>query len=596
MKRSEVDKSLTWDISDIFKTEDDFKKALVEVEEKSKEIEKVYKGKLNCYCTINTCLEDLNEIYVLVDLLANYASLDYEVDLGSKVALERLVAYENVVLPAYSRLSFVETEILENDTDIIEKAMEENHKNKRFLEILLNKKAHTLSTEVESVLSSLGGTFETPYRIYAQSKMQDISFNDVKIGEKTYPMSYNVFEGSYENDGNTEFRRTAFKEFYNSLEKYENTFASAYYSHIQHDKVMSRLRKYDNVFDYLLDGQEVTLDMYNRQCDVIMEKLAPHIRRYAKLLKRVNGLDKVTFADMKMPLDAEFQKTYSVEECKNMVIDGLSVLGEDYSKYLKNTFENRCIDYVDNEGKASGAFCATPYGVHPYILLTWSGNMSDILTVAHELGHGGHFSLCNKHQSILVKDCSTYFVEAPSTTNELIMAHYLLENAKSDREKRWIISEIISKTYYHNFVTHFLEAYYQREVYKIIDNGGAIDANTLNTIFRETMEKFFGEDVEIEEGVERTWMRQPHYYMGLYSYTYSAGLTIGTQMCLNILKDNSKANDWIEVLKAGGSKNPVDLAKMAGVDVTTDIPLLNTIEYIGKLIEEMEILTDKLDK
>ena len=480
--------------------------------------------------------------------------------------------------------------------EIIEKAMKENSENRRFLEKLLDRKDHTLSKEVESTLSALSGSFETPYRVYQQSKMQDLSFEDVEVNGVKTPMTYNIFEGCFEVDSNTEFRREAFKKFYKTLAKYENTFASAYYSNVQQDKAMSKVRKYDSVFDYLLSSQEVTMDMYNRQCDVIMEKLAPHIRKYARLLKRVNKLDKMTFSDMKMPLDSEFQKVYSIDECKNMVIDGLSFLGNDYKAYLERAFDNRYIDYVDNEGKASGAFCASPYKVHPYVLLTWSGNMSDILTIAHELGHGGHFSLCHQNQNILNVDCSTYFVEAPSTTNELIMAHYLLEKAKTDRERRWILSEIISKTYYHNFVTHFLEAYYQREVYKIIDKGGAVDAETLNTLFKETMEKFFGEDVELVDGVERTWMRQPHYYMGLYSYTYSAGLTIGTQMCLNILKDNSKAKQWIEVLKAGGSKNPVDLAKMADVDVTTDAPLLNTIEYIGSLIDEMERLTDKIEQ
>ena len=589
MKRNEVDKSLTWNLSDLFKTEEDYKKALKEIVEKTDELVKIYEGKLDCYCTINSCLEDLKPIYVLIDLTANYASLDYETDLGGKEQFERMVDFENTIAPVYAKLSFVETEILANDKRIIEKAMKENSENRRFLEKLLDRKDHTLSKEVESTLSALSGSFETPYRVYQQSKMQDLSFEDVEVNGVKTPMTYNIFEGCFEVDSNTEFRREAFKKFYKTLAKYENTFASAYYSNVQQDKAMSKVRKYDSVFDYLLSSQEVTMDMYNRQCDVIMEKLAPHIRKYARLLKRVNKLDKMTFSDMKMPLDSEFQKVYSIDECKNMVIDGLSVLGNDYKAYLERAFDNRYIDYVDNEGKASGAFCASPYKVHPYVLLTWSGNMSDILTIAHELGHGGHFSLCHQNQNILN-------VEAPSTTNELIMAHYLLEKAKTDRERRWILSEIISKTYYHNFVTHFLEAYYQREVYKIIDKGGAVDAETLNTLFKETMEKFFGEDVELVDGVERTWMRQPHYYMGLYSYTYSAGLTIGTQMCLNILKDNSKAKQWIEVLKAGGSKNPVDLAKMADVDITTDKPLLNTIEYIGSLIDEMERLTDKIEQ
>lgn len=593
MKRSEVNVDLTWDLSKIYKDDSKFEEALKEMSKKADELVEKFTGKLNNPENINACLDALKEIMILNDLTGSYAYLAYETDLGSMENLERLTKYDNYAVPTMSKLSFINTEILANDKEVIKKSME-SKENERYLGKLLEEKDHTLSKDVETVLSELSPSLGVPYRVYNKAKIQDISFDDIELNGKVYPMSYNVFEGSYEGDGNTEFRRMAFKEFYKQLAKYENTFASAYYSNVQNDKIMSEIRKYDNVFEYLLARQEVSMDLYNRQCDVIMEKLAPHIRRYAKLLKRVNKLDKMTFADMKMPLDGDFAKEFSIEECEKMVIDGLSVLGEDYKEFLKNAFANRCLDYVDNEGKSSGAFCASPYRVSPYILLTWTGNMSDILTVAHELGHGGHFSLAGKNQNILNVDCSTYFVEAPSTANELIMAHYLLDNAKSDREKRWIISQIISGTYYHNFVTHFIEAYYQREVYKIIDNGGAVDADTLNKIFRETMEKFYGDEIEMEEGVERTWMRQPHYYMGLYSYTYSAGLTIGTQMCLKILKDNSKAKDWVEVLKAGGSKKPVELAKMAGVDITTDEPLLNTIEYIGKLIEEMEILTDKM--
>lgn len=593
MKRSEVNLDLTWDLSKIYENDLKFEDALKEMDEKAEKLVKNFSGKLNTPENINSCLDDLKEILILSDLTGAYAYLAYETDLGSMENLERLTKFENVSVPVMSKLSFVNTEILENDEEIIKKSME-NKENNRFLGKLLEEKAHTLSKETESVLSELSPSLGSPYRTYNQSKIQDLSFNDIELNGKVYPMTYNMFEGSYEGDGNTEFRRLAFKEFYRSLEKYENTFASTYFSNVQNDKIMSKIRKYENVFEYLLAPQEVSMELYNRQCDVIMEKLAPHIRKYARLLKRVNKLDKITFSDLKMPLDSGFAKEFSIEECEKMVIDGLSVLGEDYKEFLKYAFKNRCIDYVDNEGKSSGAFCSSPYRVSPYVLLTWTGNMSDVLTVAHELGHGGHFTLAGKNQNILNVDCSMYFVEAPSTANELIMAHYLLENAKSDREKRWIISQIISGTYYHNFVTHFIEAYYQREVYKIIDNGGAIDAGTLNRLFKETMEKFYGDEIELADGVERTWMRQPHYYMGLYSYTYSAGLTIGTQMCLNILKDNSRAKDWIEVLKAGGSKKPVELAKMAGVDITTDEPLLNTIEYIGKLIDEMEILTDKM--
>lgn len=596
MKRKDVDKSLTWNLSYIFKTEKDYENALVEIKEKTEEIVKVFKGKLNCYCTINTLIEELKPLNILIDLTSNYASLDYEVDISNENAFKRLSNLENILSFVSSSLNFIESEILKQDESVIKKAIEENPSNKRFLEKILLKKEHKLNEEVEKTLASLSTVFDSPYRIYNQAKLNDLSFDDLIFDGKKYPMNFNIFEGSYEVDSNTDFRRCAFKEFYNGLKKYENTCASAYFSYVKQDKIISDLRNYKNVFEYLLEDQEVSFDMYNNHLDTIMEKLSPHMIRYVNLLKKVNKLSKMTFADLKMPLDKDFQKKYTIDDCKKMVKDGLSVLGDEYQKYLEDAFTKRRIDYVDNEGKASGAFCASPYRVGPYVLLTWTGNMSDVFTVAHELGHGGHFTFCNKEQNILNTECSIYFVEAPSTTNELIMAHYMLEKAKTNREKRMILSEIISKTYYHNFVTHFIEAYYQREVYKLIDKGEVFDKNTLNRIFRETLEKFFKNSIEIEDGVERTWMRQPHYYMGLYSYTYSASLTIGTEVCKNILKDKNYAKKWIEVLKMGGCKNPIELAKEANVDVTTTKPLLNAIEYIGKLITQMEELTEKIEK
>ena len=171
------------------------------------------------------------------------------------------------------------------------------------------------------------------------------------------------------------------------------------------------------------------------------------------------------------------------------------------------------------------------------------------------------------------------------------MENYLLQNATDARMKRWIISQIIGKTYYHNFVTHLLEAHYQREVYRLVDGGKNLDAETLNQIYRQTLEQFWGDSVVLTEGAELTWMRQPHYYMGLYSYTYSAGLTIGTQVAKMIQENPNKAEDWVEVLKMGGSKTAEELAKAAGVDVSTDEPLRNTIETIGDYVQELIRLT-----
>ena len=221
--------------------------------------------------------------------------------------------------------------------------------------------------------------------------------------------------------------------------------------------------------------------------------------------------------------------------------------------------------------------------------------MSDVFTLVHELGHAGHFQLCNGAQSVFDTNISNYFVEAPSTMNELLLAHYLLKTAPDLRFRRWVLSCMISNTYYHNFVTHLLEADFQRKVYRIVDEGGSVNAETLNALMKETLQNFWGDAVEISDDAAHTWMRQPHYYMGLYSYTYSAGLTIGTQVCKRIENEGETAvEDWKKVLAAGSTVDSIELAKMAGIDITTDAPLLDTISYIGEIIDEIERLTDEL--
>ena len=420
-----------------------------------------------------------------------------------------------------------------------------------------------------------------------------MDFAKFLVDGKEYPLSFVLFEEEWEYEPDRKLRHGAFEAFSKKLREYQHTIALAYQTQIQKEKTLATLRGFDSVFDSLLFEQKVDRELYDRQIDLIMEHLAPHMRRYANLLKKVHGLEEMTFADLKLDLDPDFEAEISIEEGEKYIEGALSVLGDDYLKIIKRAFKERWIDFVQNKGKTTGAFCATPYGSHPFILISWAGKMRDVFTLAHELGHAGHFYLTNENQNIFDTEPSLYFVEAPSTMNEMLMANYLMEKIDKPGMRRWVLSSIIGRTYYHNFVTHLLEAHFQREVYKIVDTGGSLQASILSKLKRETLEKFWGDTVKLNEGAELTWMRQAHYYMGLYSYTYSAGLTIATEVSRRILREGQKAvEDWREVLKAGGTRTPVELARMAGVDICTDKPLLSTIEYIGKMIEEIIELSD----
>lgn len=567
------------------------------MEELLSEIENNYKGKLNTENNINSCLDKMRRFFEYETLIANYTELAVSVDYTNEENQERAAKISSIIADAESRLSFVYSEMIEADDETLEKAIQLSKENSNYIKDIKRKKAHALHPEAERVIAALSESLDAPYEIYEQAKHSDMNFENFIVDGKEYPLGYALFENQYEYENNTKVRRAAFKAFSDKLREYEYTTASAYKIQVKKEKTIASLRGFDSVIDSLLFDQKVDRDLYNRQIDIITEKLAPHMRKYARLIKKIHNLDEMTFADLKISVDPEYEPTVTIEESKEYIENALSILGDDYLKMVKRAYDERLIDFANNKGKSTGGFCASPYNSHSFILLSWSEKMAEVLTLAHELGHAGHFKLCGENQNIFDTDVSTYFVEAPSTINELLMANYLLKTNDDKRFKRWVLSSMITNTYYHNFVTHLLEAAYQREVYRIVDKGGSVQASTLNKIKKDVLQKFWGEDVKIVDGAELTWMRQPHYYMGLYSYTYSAGLTIGTEVSKRILKEGQVAiDDWIEVLKAGSTKTPVELAKMAGVDITTDKPLLDTIDYIGSIIDEIIKLTDELEK
>nr|WP_289765687.1 oligoendopeptidase F [uncultured Acetatifactor sp.] len=593
--RKDIPAELTWDLSSIYATEEEMYADVEKLKSLSARMAEDYKGNLNDPRIISACLDDLRELNRLLTLTGTYCSLAVSVDYYDTYNQERNDKLSRLAAEISSALSFIDSEIIEQDESTLQEAVRLATDNRHYLEDILRNKPHQLHPETERALAALSQSLYAPYQIYNMAKLADMKFDSFTAAGKEYPLGYSLFEDDYEYEKNAEVRRTAFAAFSKKIREYENVTAAAYNTQVQTEKTMATLRGFDSVFDSLLFGQKVTRELYNRQIDLITEQLAPHMRRYARLLKKIHGLDKMTFADLKIAIDPEYDPKVTIEESRAYIEKGLSILGEDYVEMVRTAYRDRWVDFAQNAGKSTGGFCASPYGKNSFILLSWNNRMADVFTLAHELGHAGHFKSCNSTQSIFDTNVSTYFVEAPSTMNELLMAHYLLKTNPDRRFRRWVLSCMISNTYYHNFVTHLMEAAYQREVYKIVDKGGSVNAEVLNRLMKETLEKFWGEDVEIDDDAAHTWMRQPHYYMGLYSYTYSAGLTVATQACRRIESEGQPAvEDWKKVLAAGSTLDPIGLAKLAGIDITTDGPLLDTIAYIGEIIAEIEQLTNEL--
>lgn len=594
--RKDVPELEKWNLNDLFNSDEQFYDTLDNVLNQSKSFNQQYKGKISDAKMIKKVLSEFENILIQLDRLGNYAELRLSVDTANTDAQTLSAKLSTNYGKISSQLSFVESEILMLPEEVIKQAIEESDV-PHYLEKLIESKPYQLSPEVEQVMASLSPTFQSAYELYGTTKMLDIAFESFEHNNVTYPMDYATFENEYEDNANPEFRQKSFKSFSDALKKYQHTTAATYNQHVQQEKIEADLRGYDSVIDYLLHDQEVTREMYDRQIDVIMSDLAPVMQKYAKLLQRIHGLDKMRFEDLKVSVDPSYEPEISIEDSKQYIHGALNVLGEDYIQMVEQAYSDRWIDFAQNKGKDTGAYCASPYYTHSYVFISWTGKMTETFVLAHELGHAGHFTLAQQHQNLLDSEASMYFVEAPSTMNEMLMANYLFSNSEDPKFKRWVIGSILSRTYYHNMVTHLLEAAYQREVYRKVDNGESLTGPVLNNIMRDVYEQFFGDAVELTDGTELTWMRQPHYYMGLYSYTYSAGLTIGTVVSQKIKQEGQPAVDaWLETLKAGGSQSPIELAKIAGVDIATDAPLKATIKYISDLVNEAEQLTNEIEQ
>ncbi|HDB5884645.1 TPA: oligoendopeptidase F [Staphylococcus aureus] len=594
--REDVPVSETWDLVDLFKDDQQYYESIDALVQQANQFHHTYATTLNSIEQINTALAELENILIALDRLSNYAELRLSVDTSNIEAQVLSAKLSTTYGKIVSQLSFVESEILELPEEILQQ-LEESCPYQHYIKQLIKQKPFQLSASVEQVLVTLSPTLNSPYDLYGTTKMLDITFDSFEHDGTTYPVDYATFENDYEDNKDPEFRRKSFKSFSDGIRKYQHTTAATYNMQVQQEKIEADLRGFESVIDYLLHSQEVTRDMFDRQIDMIMRDLAPVMQKYAKLLQRIHELDNMRFEDLKISVDPDYEPEISIEDSKNYIFGALSVLGDDYTNMLREAYDQRWIDFAQNKGKDTGAFCASPYFTHSYVFISWTGKMAEAFVLAHELGHAGHFTSAQKHQPYLESEASMYFVEAPSTMNEMLMANYLFNTSDNPRFKRWVIGSILSRTYYHNMVTHLLEAAYQREVYHKVDQGESLNAPTLNEIMLNVYKQFFGDVVDMTEGAELTWMRQPHYYMGLYSYTYSAGLTIGTVVSQKIKNEGQQAVDaWLETLKKGGSVSPVELANIAGVDITTEQPLKSTIQYISDLVDEVEKLTDEIEQ
>lgn len=593
--RADVQQELTWDITALYETKEDYETAVESLKAAVDEFVQDYEGKLTDSVTIAKALKKYEEIQEVATYTNTYSFLPATTDLTNPEYVQLSRSAGNIFAEIGAKLAFFESELKLTPTEVLDEVVAEMPQLASFIRHIKADKNIQLNPAVEKALAQLSPTLNAPSEIYEQARLADMDFGSFTAEGKEYPLSFVLYEDFYMYHDDTAIRRAAFDKFSQVLSQYQNTIATTYYTEVQKEKTMASMRGFDSVIDYLLYDQEVDRDLYNRQIDTIMNDLAPVMQKYITHVKEVRGLDKMTYADLKIDLDPEYSVEVTVEKSKELIEDSISVLGEDYVNRIMKAYPERWVDFVQNKGKSTGGFCSSPYKKHPFILMSWTNQLSDAYTLIHELGHAGQGMLSAENNSVLGADPSLYLIEAPSTFNELLLTESLQRKSDDDRMDRFVLTKMLTNTYFHNFITHLLEAAYQREVYELIDAGKSFDAAKLSDIKRSVLERFWGDAVEINPGAELTWMRQVHYYMGLYSYTYSAGLTIATQAFLRVKEEGESAvQDWLKFLALGDQYTSAEATKVAGVDITTSKPLNDTIQYLNETVDRIIELSSNL--
>ena len=592
--RSEFPENELWDLSALYQDREDFLRHIEKTLEDINLFTKNYQDKLSTVDDFTRALYEIEQIYIEMSHIDNYAFMPQTTDFSNEEFAQIAKAGADFFTKANVELSFFDTALATADSDILD-ALEANPHFSTAIRQAKIKKSHFISPEVEKTLTNLGEVFSAPQDIYTKMRAGDFEMDDFEVDGKIYKNSFVTYENFYQNHENADVREKAFRSFSAGLRKHQNAAASTYLAQVKSEKLIADMRGYDSVFDYLLAEQEVDRAMFDRQIDLIMTEFAPVAQKYLKHVAKVNGLDKMTFADWKLDLDAELNPEVTIDDAYDLVMKSVAPLGQEYANEVSRFRKERWVDFAANANKYSGGYAADPYKVHPYILMSWTGRMSDVYTLIHEIGHSGQFIFSDNNQSYFNTHMSTYYVEAPSTFNELLLSDYLEKQFDNPRQKRFALAHRLTDTYFHNFITHLLEAAFQRRVYNLIEEGKTFGAEQLNNIMKDVLSQFWGDAVEIDDDAALTWMRQSHYYMGLYSYTYSAGMVISTTGYLNLKNNPNGDKDWLNFLKSGGSRTPLDTAKLIGADISTAQPLRDTIQFLSDTVDQIITYTEELN-
>lgn len=599
-KREDIPEQYKWDLSTIYKNDEEWEKALSGLEEIAKPIEGFVGTLTKSPANLRKWLDFSVELERAMMNVYEYAFLRQSEDNRDEKTQVMMSKAYGAIVRISARCSFADPEILALPEAEL-KALIESPEVEPFkvnLDKMLREKAHILTAAEENILAAAGEAFAAPGKIRDMLEDADLTYESVKGGDgKDYAVTGAGYISTQESTDRI-LRENAFRSFYKVFKGHINTFGESYSSNVKNDVFMAQVRKYPSARAMAVADENVPETVYDGLIETV-HKHMPAMHRYAKLRKEMLGLDELHYYDLYTPLVADIDKTYTYEEAQKEVLEAVKPLGKAYGDVVATAFRDRWLDVFPNEGKSGGAYSAGTYDTNPFIMLNFSGSVDSVSTIAHEMGHSMHSYLSHKNQPAQYGDYKIFVAEVASTVNENLLVEKLLKEARANGDKT--LELYLLNQYLENFKgtvyrqTMFAE--FEKIAHETVDKGGALSAEGLCQIYENLVKEYFGEPLTWDEEVRYEWARIPHFFRSFYVYKYATSYAASCALSDAILNDGQKAVDkYLKFLSLGGSMDPLDELKVAGVDMTTPEPIDRALTKFEAILDETEKLYKSLKK
>lgn len=591
--RSEVPETDKWDLSSIYKSNLEWENALSEIPVLTEKVVQ-FKGKLGSYPeTFLSALKAFEQAELKMETVYHYASLQHEADEDDSEATDR----EGRAMMAYtkmqSEISFMNPEILAIPEESLKEwiSAPEFKDYKIYVEKLMHFNSYTLSEKEERILSLQAQPAETAYNAFSVLENVDLNrqFGSVNVNGEEKPLTQTTFTTLLKNQ-DRKVRETTYRQFYKKFEDFQNVISALYAGNVNQDVFRVRARGYDSCLQAALYGNKVPLSVYHNLIDCVHKNIKT-LHEYYSLRKKIMGLQELRHYDVYVPLVKSVKMQHSYDESVEIIRNALAPLGTEYTERLCSGLKNGWVDRYENAGKRSGAFSSGSYIGDPYILLNYDENdIRDVFTMAHEGGHSMHSWYSVHNNPFLSYDYTIFEAEVASTFNEELVFEYLLKNAKTEDEKKYLLAmradDILATLHRQTMFAEF-----ELKTHELVENGTPLTATLLRKTYRELLEFYFGPEMHFEENSDMEGLRIPHFYNAFYVYKYATGISAALALARRVTSGGKKErDDYFEFLKSGGSRYPIESLRIAGVDMESTEPVQAACDTFKDIVEELKKL------